>query len=276
MRRHCNARDTVVRMSSQPAILSPCIGTCRLDASGYCEGCHRTGSEIAAWMSLGETSRLHYMDRILPARAEARAEHELARLSGYRRALHALSAPPNAAAWNRAEHADLLPDMLAPAAVLVGLIPRTHGWQVMLNLRTDDLRHHAGQVSFPGGRIEVHDDDPVAAALREAHEEIGLAAHQIEPLGYLDPFDTISGFHVYPVVARIATDYRPKLDPREVADVFEVPLDYLMDASNVRKVAREYAGKLRHYHEYNYARHRIWGATAAMLVNLRERLEAVR
>ena len=111
-----------------------------------------------------------------------------------------------------------------------------------MTLRTEDLRHHAGQVSFPGGRIEAGDADPVAAALREAHEEIGLAPAKIEPLGYLDPFDTISGFHVYPVVARIDPGYRPVRDPREVADVFEVPLDYLLDASNIRLVEREFAG----------------------------------
>ncbi len=265
-------------MKLQPAVLSPCIGICRLDASGYCEGCHRTGSEIAAWMSLGDRARLRYMDEILPSRAEAHAQQELERLACFRRALHPVSTPPSAVAWNRAELADVLPaaDAMTPAAVLVGLIPRPAGWQVMLTVRTDDLRHHAGQVSFPGGRIEDRDADPVAAALREAHEEIGLAAHQIEPIGYLDPLDTITGFHVHPVVARIAPDYNPKLDAREVAHIFEVSLDYLMDASNIRLIAREYAGRLRHYHEYAYAPHRIWGATAAMLVNLRQRLEAER
>ena len=265
-------------MNFQPAALSPCIGICRLDAIGYCEGCHRTGSEIAAWMSLDAASRLRYMDEILPARAEAHATQASAQVAGYRRALHPLSPQPNGSGWNREELADLLPDpsALVPAAVLIGLVPRPGGAQVMLTLRTDDLRHHAGQVSFPGGRIETGDVDPVAAALREAREEIGLAAHHVEPLGYLDPLDTITGFHVYPVVARIATDFTPTLDPREVADVFEVPLDYLMDASNIRIVARDYAGKTRRYYEYAFERQRIWGATASMLVNLRERWEAVR
>ncbi len=264
--------------SQQSVVLSPCIGTCRLDALGYCEGCHRTGSEIAAWMSLSEASRLHFMDEILPARAAVQSMREPIDIIGYRRALHAVAAPPSGRAWNRAELSDLLPDAdaLIPAAVLVGLISRANGWQVMLTLRTEDLRHHAGQVSFPGGRIEANDADPVAAALREAREEIGLMTNQAEPIGYLDSLDTITGFHVYPVVARVAPDFVPMLDPREVADVFEVPLDYLMDASNIREVAREYAGRQRRYHEYTFARHRIWGATAAMLVNLRERLEAVR
>ena len=225
------------------------------------------------------------MDEILPARATADAARAAAQESlratdaaRLRRALHPLSSPPNGSGWNREELSDLLPDAsaLVPAAVLVGLVARASCWQVMLTRRTDDLRHHAGQVSFPGGRIEAGDADPIAAALREAQEEIGLPARQAEPLGYLDPYDTITGFHVYPVVARIAPDYAPRLDPREVAAVFEVPLDYLMDAANVREVAREYAGRTRRYYEYDFAQQRIWGATAAMLVNLRERLEAVR
>ncbi len=261
-----------------PPVFSPCIGICRLDASGHCEGCHRTGSEIASWLSFDDATRMRFMDQILPARAAAQAAEEQARLEGIRRALHPLMSVPDAAGWNRDELSDLLPDAseLVPAAVLVGLVARTGGWQVMLTLRTEDLRHHAGQVSFPGGRIEAEDADPVAAALREAHEEIGVPEQQIQALGYLDPFDTISGFHVYPVVACVAADYAPRLDPREVADVFEVPMDYLMDAANVREVAREYAGRTRRYYEYDFARQRIWGATAAMLVNLRERLEAAR
>ncbi|HEY2346679.1 MAG TPA: NUDIX domain-containing protein [Xanthomonadaceae bacterium] len=265
---------------NQPAraVLSPCIGICHLDAQGHCEGCHRTGSEIAAWLSLDDATRLRYMDEILPARAAAHDVRRNADMQTLRRALHPLASPPSAPGWNREGLADLLPEshLLTPAAVLVGLVPRGGGLNVLLTLRTAELRHHAGQVSFPGGRIEATDADPVAAATREAQEEIGLAPAQIEPLGYLDPFDTISSYHVWPVVAHIAPDYTLRPDPREVADAFEVPLDYLMDANNIRLVSREFAGRQRHYHEYQYARHRIWGATAAMLVNLRERLEAVR
>ena len=191
-------------------------------------------------------------------------------------ALHGLAAPPAGAGWNRAEFDDLLPapPNLREAAVLIGLRPRADGTQVLLTLRNAGLRQHAGQVSFPGGRIDAGDADPIAAALREAHEEIGLRADQVRPLGYLDPLDTITGFHVYPLVARVDADFVPTLDPSEVADLFEVPLAYLLDAGNVRMLSHEFGGRQRRYHQYDFAPHRIWGATAAMLINLRERLEA--
>ena len=264
--------------SPQRAVLSPCIGVCRLDAHGFCEGCHRTGSEIASWMAFDEGTRMRYMDQVLPARAaQETSTADPAVLGRVRKALHALATPPGGAGWNYAGLDDLLPplDALTPAAVLVGLVPRAHGWTVLLTLRTDALRNHGGQVSFPGGRMEPHDAGPVAAALREAHEEIGLRADQVEPLGYLDAFDTISGFHVWPVVARVAPDYVPVRDAKEVAAVFEAPLDFLMDARNVKEIEREFAGRPRRYHEFSFAPQRIWGATAAMLVNLRERLEGV-
>ena len=260
------------------AVLSPCTGVCKLDSAGYCEGCHRTGSEIAAWIALDDATRLRLMDDILPARAASRAPRIALESADLRRALHPLAAPPVGEAWNRGQLADLLPDAsaLTLAAVLVGLVPRSTGWHVLLTVRTAELRQHGGQVSFPGGRIEAGDASPVAGALREAREEIGLDAAHAEPLGYLDPFDTISGYHVLPVVALVDPAFRPRLDAREVADLFEVPLDELMDAANVRVVEREFAGRIRHYHEFAYAPYRIWGATAGMLVNLRERLEDVR
>ncbi|HEU0153328.1 MAG TPA: CoA pyrophosphatase [Arenimonas sp.] len=194
------------------------------------------------------------------------------------RALHPLDQPPTGPAWNHAELADLLPaDVpLRLAAVLVALVEREGGPRVLLTRRTEALRLHAGQVSFPGGRIEADDADPVAAALREADEEVGLAAAQSSPLGYLDPFVTITGFHVYPVVATVVADYRPRLDPSEVAEAFEVPLDFLLDPANVHELEVDWHGRRRRLLEYRYDGHRIWGATAAMLVNFRQRLDLAR
>ena len=192
------------------------------------------------------------------------------------RALHPLGQPPAGPGWNHAELADLLPDggrSLRPAAVLVGLVERASGVQVLLTRRTEALRHHAGQVSFPGGGIEAGDADPAAAALREAAEEIGLARAQAESLGYLDPFATITGFHVFPLVARIDPAFAAIPDPREVDEVFEVPFDFLMHAGNARELVVDYRGGKRSLVEFQYLGHRIWGATAAMLVNLRQRIE---
>lgn len=194
----------------------------------------------------------------------------------YTRALHPLATPPGACAWNLDELIDLLPDGvegLRPAAVLVGLVDRGQGQQVVLTRRTEGLRHHAGQISFPGGRIESHDANPVAAALREAQEEIGLAPAQACALGYLDPFVTITGFHVFPVVAAIAPSFIAQRDPGEVDEVFELPLDFLMDPVNARQLQVEYRGGQRTLVEFVHQHYRVWGATAAMLVNLRRRLE---
>ena len=138
--------------------------------------------------------------------------------------------------------------------------------------RTDGLRHHGGQVSFPGGRIEPGDVDSVAAALRESHEEIALTSLQVSPLGFLDPFTTISGFRVMPVVAVIDPSYVARPNPDEVADVFEVPLDFLMAPENLRRVEVDYRGRRRVVLEYDWPGQRIWGATASILFNLRERL----
>jgi 8-oxo-dGTP pyrophosphatase MutT (NUDIX family) len=192
------------------------------------------------------------------------------------RALHPLAAPPAGPGWNQAELHDILPAgmPLRPAAVLVAIVERAAGPQVLLTRRTDALRHHAGQVSFPGGRIEAGDADPVAAALREAHEEVGLAAALSTPRGYLDPFVTITGFHVFPVVATVARDYVARIDPSEVAEAFEVPLPFVLDPRNVVEHDVDWQGRPRRLLEFRWEGHRIWGATAAMLVNFRRRLEA--
>lgn len=201
------------------------------------------------------------------------AAFPLARITS---ALHPLAQAPTGDGWNHAEIADLLPQgrALVEAAVLVGLVPRADGMQVLLTRRTDALRNHAGQVSFPGGRIEAGDADAVAAAKRETLEEVGIAASQLVPLGYLDVFTTITGFRVLPVVATVASDYVAQPDPNEVAEVFEVPLDFLLDPANLASLALEHRGRPRQVWEFSYPGQRIWGVTAAILLNLRERIAA--
>lgn len=194
------------------------------------------------------------------------------------RALHPLQHEPRHAPWNLAELDGLLPSpQLRAAAVLVGLVPRDGQWQVLLTRRTEGLRHHPGQISFPGGRIEPEDADAGAAALREAWEEIGLPASQVRPLGWLDPLATITGFRVLPLVAEITPRFLPVPDPGEVAEVFEVPLPALLAPGNLHRQALQFHGQTRHVLSYDEALspgRRIWGATAAILFNLRERIRA--
>jgi len=192
------------------------------------------------------------------------------------RALHALHPVPVQAPWNLEQLADLLPDEpLCPAAVLVGLREHASGTTVLLTRRQDALRHHGGQISFPGGRVDASDDGPLAAALRETDEEVGLPAAAIEPVGWLDPYATITGFHVHPLVARIDPDRPLRPNANEVAEAFEVPLAFLLDGANACDFEVEWRGRRRTLVEYRWRDYHIWGATAAMLVNLRERLRAV-
>lgn len=186
-------------------------------------------------------------------------------------ALHPLPLVPPDAPWNISELSDLLPPTLMPAAVLIGVVAHPEP-TVILTQRTQGLTHHAGQVSFPGGRIDANDAGPVEAALREAREEIGLAASDVEALGFLDPFATITGFHVVPVVAWVRPQARYEHAPNEVEEVFEAPLSFLLDPSRAQLREREFRGRVRRYHVYDWNGREIWGATAAMLVNLRERL----
>jgi 8-oxo-dGTP pyrophosphatase MutT (NUDIX family) len=198
-----------------------------------------------------------------------------------RAALHPLDDAPAGEGWNREELLDLVDVDAASiaAAVLVGLVPRVEGLQVLLTLRNDGMRHHPGQVSFPGGRIETDDADAAAAAIREAGEEIGLDPGQITPLGYLDPLATITGFRVLPLAAVITPDYVARPDPREVAEVFEVPLAYLLTPENLLRLAIDAGGRPRQVLEFvdrGMPGQRIWGATASILFNLRERLRSAR
>jgi len=157
---------------------------------------------------------------------------------------------------------------LRPAAVLVGLVERDDGLTVLLTRRTDHLQHHPGQVSFPGGHIERHDPNAVAAALRETEEEIGLPATHIKVIGRLDTYVTRTGFEVTPVVAMIEPPFNLSPDPHEVAEVFEVPLAFLMDPNNHQRHERELEGIKRFFYAMPYGDHFIWGATAGMIVDL--------
>ena len=190
-----------------------------------------------------------------------------------RLAAYPLATPPSHAPWNLDELDGLLsPSEPRAAAVLVGIVARIGMPGVLLTRRHDDLRHHAGQVSFPGGRIEPDDASPAAAALREAREEVGLLPRQAQLLGYLDPLLTVTGFRVLPVLAMLDPAFVPVPDPGEVAEAFEVPLDLLLDPDRLERIELTFGGRPRHVLQYRYDQQRIWGVTASILFNLRERL----
>lgn len=187
-------------------------------------------------------------------------------------ALRPLSAPPIGRGWNHADMAELLGDApRRPAAVLIGLREGVQP-RMVLTVRTNHLHAHAGQVAFPGGRSEADDGDAVTTALRESEEEIGLKRGLVTPLGYLDRFETISGFCITPVVARIAAEAQLYPAPDEVAEVFEVPLAFFMEPANLRRYTMEFRGHQRSMVEFVHGGHRIWGATAAILLNLLQRM----
>lgn len=156
------------------------------------------------------------------------------------------------------------------AAVLVPLVARPGGLTVLLTQRTAHLKNHAGQISFPGGRCEDVDDGPVATALRESHEEIGLDPSLVDVLGHLDDYVTVTGFTVTPVVGMIRPPFDLTPDPFEVAEVFEVPLSFVLDRSNHQRHTYKVRGRTRAYYAMPHGDRYIWGATAGMLVNLAE------
>jgi 8-oxo-dGTP pyrophosphatase MutT (NUDIX family) len=160
-----------------------------------------------------------------------------------------------------------------PAAVLVPIVDRGEP-TVLLTQRTAELASHAGQVAFPGGKIDPSDESPVAAALREAKEEVGLAPMLVEPIGYLDLYLTFSGFRILPTLARVKPDFQLTLNPREVTDAFEVPLEFLMEPANHRRKTRDWKGITREYYEMPFGERYIWGITAGILRNLYERVYA--
>jgi 8-oxo-dGTP pyrophosphatase MutT (NUDIX family) len=157
---------------------------------------------------------------------------------------------------------------LRPAAVLVPLIDRPEGMTVLLTQRTAHLHAHAGQISFPGGRVEEQDADAIATALRETEEEVGLTRDLVDVIGRLDTYVTGTGFEITPIVGLVEPAYSLTIDPFEVAEAFEVPLSYILDRKNHNRTERESAGRTRVFFVLPYQGRNIWGATAGMLVNL--------
>jgi len=181
-----------------------------------------------------------------------------------------------------AEHDDYDPPLRAAtsaavkAAVLLPLILRDADKPLLLfTRRTERLARHSGQVSFPGGRSEADDLSPVETALRETFEETGIAPSFVTVAGYLDRYLTGTGFDIQPVVGVVKDGFVLTPDPREVAEIFEVPLAFLADPANRRRESREVGGRKRSFYAFSYGRHEIWGATAAIVVGLVQRLNAI-
>ncbi len=191
------------------------------------------------------------------------------RLVDLLKAALALPSPPGLLPGDLAE----LPDgALAPAAVLVAITDRAEPG-IHFTLRRENMRSHAGQVAFPGGRLDPG-EDVVTAALREAEEEIGLPPSAVDLWGAADPYRTITNFLVTPIVGLVPPDLILAPHEHEVADLFEAPLSFVLDPANQLRMSAEFRGATRHYYQINWNGRRIWGATAAMLVNLTRRLEA--
>ncbi len=186
-----------------------------------------------------------------------------------------LEQPPG---WNRSDddmndRARMIPDgvVTKPAAVLVPIILRESGPTVLLTQRHADLSKHAGQIAFPGGRLDAG-ETALQAALRETFEETGLASEFILPLGFLDGYLTITQYVVTPVVALVREGFSLQAEPQEVDDIFEVPLSFLMDVQNRQTQSREWKGMTRHFYVFPHGDRYIWGATAGMIKNLHDRL----
>lgn len=160
------------------------------------------------------------------------------------------------------------------ASVLLPILLREEP-MLLFTRRTENLAQHSGQVSFPGGRHEAHDLSPVETALRETFEETGIAPGFVTVAGYLDRYLTGTGFDIQPVVGHLAEGFALAPDPHEVAEIFEVPLAFLLEPANRRRESREIAGQQRSFYAFTYKEHEIWGATAAIIVNLAQRLNAI-
>ena len=180
----------------------------------------------------------------------------------------------------RSSDYDLNPDVVLPgrrvlrdAAVLVAVMQAPDGLQVILTKRSSGLKHHPGQIAFPGGKIDGGDSGPEAAALREAWEEIGLPADNVELLGRLSSHETVTGFTVTPVLARVRDLFVPVAQPGEVDEVFAVPLSHVTDPDNFSVQSRDWKGDTRRYYTVPWGPYYIWGATARILRGLAARLE---
>ena len=192
-----------------------------------------------------------------------------------RRAVRPLDDPPTAPGWNAAELEDGF-DTHAPrrpAAVLVPFVRRGDDLSLLFTRRNEHLRHHPGQVSFPGGGIDAEDRDEVAAALRETSEETGISPALVEPFGFLDCLETVSGYCVTPVAGFVRANYSIRLQSDEVDAVFEVPFDFIRAPANLRHEQIFWRGRERAIYAFEWNGQRIWGATAAILKNLLDRLE---
>lgn len=179
--------------------------------------------------------------------------------------------PPNRRGDHDLNEIGMRPDPpLIPAAVLVPLLDHGDRITVLLTQRAADLRAHAGQISFPGGRIDPDDAHPEAAALREAEEEVGLPPKSVELVGRLDTYEVRTGFEITPVVGFVEPGFDVVREPGEVADVFEVPLSFILDSANHERQSRVFQGERRYFYVLPFEDRYIWGATAGMLVNLFE------
>jgi 8-oxo-dGTP pyrophosphatase MutT (NUDIX family) len=179
--------------------------------------------------------------------------------------------PPGSRRWPAALR-ERLTAKLTPAGVLIPVIERGRELSVLLTQRSAELKHHAGQISFPGGRMEEHDEDVAMTALRETHEEVGIEPQHVSVIGYLGPMPTITGYAVTPVVGLVSDVAELVIDRSEVEFAFEVPLEFLLDAGNDRRVERQFQGRAIPMVEFHYEQRRIWGATAHMVLLLRQYL----
>ncbi|MFZ1727089.1 MAG: CoA pyrophosphatase [Albidovulum sp.] len=161
---------------------------------------------------------------------------------------------------------------LCPAAVLVAFLDKPNGAEIILTKRSSRLKHHPGQISFPGGKVDAGDANPTAAALREAEEEIGLPIEAVEVFGEFPPHETVTGFAVSPIFGRVRHPFQTKSEAGEVDEVFAVPLSHLAEKGNYRVEGRHWRGQFRRYYVVPYGPYYIWGATARILRALADRM----